>query len=82
MTAAPMAFMIVNTSAITNLCEGAVTTPATTVEESEDRTRQEHKRIYHVWVLSRRACERQCRILLKSLADRILARDSLAGISS
>ena len=39
---------------------------AMTVEESEDRTRQKHKRVYHVRVLSRFACEWQCRILLKS----------------
>jgi hypothetical protein len=31
--------------------------PATTVEESEDHTRQEYKRVYHVRVLSRFACE-------------------------
>jgi hypothetical protein len=50
--------------------------PATTVEESEDRTRQKHKRVYHVRVLSRFACEWQCRILLKSQTDGILARDN------
>jgi len=50
--------------------------PATTVEESENRTRQDYKRVYHVRVLPRFACEWQCRILLKSQADRILARDS------
>jgi hypothetical protein len=49
--------------------------PVTTVEESEDRTRQEYERVYHVRVLSRFACEWQCRIVLKSQADRILARD-------
>lgn len=49
---------------------------ATTVEESENRTRQEYKRVYHARVLSRFACEWQCRILLKSQAARILARDS------
>jgi hypothetical protein len=49
---------------------------ATTLEESEDRTRQEYKRFYHVRVLSRFACEWQCRILLKLQADRILARDN------
>lgn len=30
--------------------------PATIVEESEDCTRQKHKRVYHVRVLSRFAC--------------------------
>jgi hypothetical protein len=49
--------------------------PATTLEDSEDRTRQKHKRVYHVRVLSRLACEWQCRILLKSQADGILAND-------
>jgi hypothetical protein len=49
---------------------------ATTVEESENRTRQEYKRVYHVQVLPRFACEWQYRILLKSQADRILARDT------
>ena len=49
--------------------------PATTVEESEDRTGQEYKRVYHVRVPSRFACEWQCRILLKLQADRILAWD-------
>ena len=48
---------------------------AMTVEESEDHTRQEYNRVYHVGVLSRFACEWQCRILLKSQADGILARD-------
>ena len=48
----------------------------TTVENSEDRTRQEYKRVYHVRVLSRIPSEWQCRILLKSQADGILARDS------
>ena len=48
---------------------------ATTLEESEDRTHQEYNRVYHVRVLSRFACEWQCRILLKSQADRILAND-------
>ena len=48
---------------------------ATTMEESEDRTDQEYKRVYHVRVLSRFACEWQCRILLKSQADRILVND-------
>ena len=50
---------------------------ATTVEESEDRTDQEYKRVYHVRVLSRLACDWQCRILLKSQADRVLARDNV-----
>jgi hypothetical protein len=50
--------------------------PATTLEGSEDRTRQEDKRVYHVRVLSRFACECQSRILLKLQTDRILARDS------
>ena len=49
---------------------------AMTVEESEDHTRQEYNRVYHVGVLSRFACEWQCRILLKSQADRVLANDS------
>ena len=49
---------------------------AMTVEESEDHTRQEYNRVYHVGVLSRFACEWQCRILLKSQADGILARDN------
>jgi|SRR5580704_8765002 hypothetical protein len=49
--------------------------PATTVEELEDHTRQEYKRVNHVRVLSRFACELQCHILLKSQADRILTRD-------
>src|ERR1700674_1806559 len=48
---------------------------AMTVEESEDHTRQEYNRVYHVRVLSRFACEWQCRILLKSQADRVLAND-------
>ena len=56
--------------------------PATTVEESENRTRQKYKRVYHVRVLPRFACEWQCRILLKSQADRILARDWFSTISS
>src|SRR6267142_6493972 len=49
---------------------------ATTGEESEDRTDQEFKRVYYMRVLSRLACDWQCRILLKSQADRVLARDS------
>jgi hypothetical protein len=49
--------------------------PATTVEESEDHTCQEYKRVYHVRVVSGFACEWQCRILLKSQTDTILARD-------
>ena len=49
---------------------------ATTMEESEDRTDQQYKRVYHVRVLSRFVCEWQCRILLKSQADGILARDN------
>ena len=48
---------------------------ATTVEESEDRTRQENKHVSHERVLSRFACEWQCSILLKSQADTILATD-------
>jgi hypothetical protein len=52
--------------------------PATTVEESEDQTDQEYDRVYHGRVLSRFACEWQCRILLKSRTDRILANDSCA----
>jgi hypothetical protein len=48
---------------------------ATTVEESEDRTEQEYKRVYRVRVLSRFACEWQWRILLKSRADSVLAKD-------
>ena len=48
---------------------------AMTVEESEDHARQEYNRVYHVRVLSRFACEWQCRILLKLQADRILARE-------
>jgi hypothetical protein len=48
---------------------------ATTVEELEDHTCQEYKRVNHLRVLSRFAFEWQCRILLKSQADRILARD-------
>jgi hypothetical protein len=48
--------------------------PATTLEELEDHTRQEYKRVNHVRVLSCFACEWQCHILLKSQADRILAR--------
>jgi hypothetical protein len=48
---------------------------AMTVEESEDHTRQEYNRVSHVGVLSRFACEWQCRILLKSQADRVLAND-------
>jgi len=55
--------------------------PATTVEESENRTRQEYKRVYHVRVLPRFACEWQCRILLKSQPDRILARDRTFYVS-
>src|SRR6266853_3940725 len=43
--------------------------PATTLEESEDRARQECKPVYHVRVLSRFGCGWQCRILLKSQAD-------------
>jgi hypothetical protein len=30
---------------------------ATTLEESENRTRQEYERVYHMRVLSRFACE-------------------------
>jgi hypothetical protein len=49
---------------------------AMTAEESEDRTDQEYKCVYHMRVLSRFACEWQCRILLKSQADRVLAKDT------
>jgi hypothetical protein len=45
------------------------------MEESEDRTSQGYQRVYHARVLSRFACESQCRILLKPQADRILASD-------
>jgi hypothetical protein len=48
---------------------------ATALEESDDRTNQECNHVYHVRVLSRFVCEWQRRILLKSKADRILARD-------
>jgi hypothetical protein len=54
--------------------------PATTVEELEDHTRQEYKRVNHVRVLSRFACELQCHILLKSQADRISTRDNLSEL--
>jgi hypothetical protein len=47
--------------------------PATTVEESEDHTREENKLFYHV--LSRFARKWEYHILLKSQADRILARE-------
>ena len=48
----------------------------TTAGESKDSIRQETKRAYHVRVLSRFAWEPQCRILLKSGADRNMAIDS------
>ena len=54
---------------------------ATTLEESENRIRLKYKRAYHVRVLSRIACEWQCRILLKSRPDRILATERL-GVKS
>jgi hypothetical protein len=47
--------------------------PAATLGESEDRTDQEYNRLYHVRVHSRFVCEWQCRILLNSQADGILA---------
>jgi hypothetical protein len=56
-------------------CEVFEKQPATTMEESEDRTSQGYQRVYHARVLSRFACESQCRILLKPQADRILASD-------
>ena len=48
---------------------------ATRSEEANDHSRQESEGIYHVPVLSYFACGKQCRILLKSQADRILARE-------
>jgi len=48
----------------------------TTAEEAKDSTRQKKKRAYYGRVLSRFSCELQCRILLKSQTDRILAIDS------
>lgn len=50
--------------------------PARTAEESEDRTRQEYKRVYHARLLSQFACGTQRHIVLKLQADRILANDS------
>ena len=48
--------------------------PTMSVEEAPDRSRQEPNGVYHVPVLSHSACGWQRRMLLKSQADRILAR--------
>ena len=48
--------------------------PTMSVEEAADRSRQEPNGVYHVAVLSHSACGWQHRMLLKSQADRILAR--------
>ena len=49
--------------------------PATTAENTKDRTDQESKNMYHAIVVSHFACGRQHRMLLKSQADRLLAND-------
>jgi len=56
--------------------------PTTIAEEAPDRSRQEPNGVYHVPVLSHSACGWQRRMLLKSQADRILARhrDISAGL--
>ena len=48
--------------------------PTMCVEEAPDRSRQKPNGVYHVPVLSHSACGWQRRMLLKSQADRILAR--------
>jgi len=53
--------------------------PTMSVEEAPDRSRQEPNDVYHVPVLSHSACGWQRRMLLKSQADRILARHSPLG---
>ena len=53
--------------------------PATTVEESGDRTDEEYKRVYHVRAPSRFAREWQCHLPLKSQAARIHWTKNLAA---
>ena len=50
---------------------------ATSTDKPKNRTCQESDGTYHARVLAYFPCGRQCRILLKSQADRFLARDSL-----
>ena len=47
---------------------------ASGVEQAKDRAKQESENVCHAVLLQRLACETQCSILLKSRADRILAR--------
>jgi hypothetical protein len=49
---------------------------AMSAEEAKDHTYQEPDGVYHATVLSHSACAEQRSILLKSQADRILARYS------
>jgi hypothetical protein len=53
--------------------------PATSTEESKNDTDQKSNGSYHARVLSHFACGRQPHILLKSQADRVLAKDMLMG---
>jgi hypothetical protein len=55
--------------------------PTMSVEEAPDRSRQEPNGVYPVPVLSHSACGWQRRMLLKSQADRILAKDNKSGQS-
>ena len=48
---------------------------ATSTDKPNNRTCQESDGTYHARVLAYFPCGRQCRILLKSQADRFLARD-------
>ena len=49
---------------------------ATSTDKPKNRTCQESDGTYHARVLAYFPCGRQCRILLKSQADRFLARDN------
>jgi hypothetical protein len=53
---------------------------ATSADKPKNPTCQEPDGTYHARVLAHFPCGRQCRILLKSQADRILARGSPKGI--
>ncbi len=48
---------------------------ATSTDKPKNRTCQESDGTYHARVLAHFPCGRQCRILLKSQADRILAKE-------
>ena len=54
---------------------------ASGVEQAKDRAKQESENVCHAVLLQRLACETQCSILLKSRADRILARHNRAKSS-